>query len=332
MTGLNHKLFLEALQKALGTIQEQSPGLVVIWGSCEYFSHKALNAIRMTWKEKSSSSNASWSGEDLKKNQFLELCEQRNLFEKASLHIIRNVKKQADLNNWLNSLSNPPQNLIVISIEGDKLNSKLEETVRRLQALLVPCQKPMRSELSGIANQLLKKRKLKLDPEALGDLLVSVGEDLYVLENEIERLSLIFTNETVVVSSQLAPLLHSLSEEQSFKLVTLLLDGKTLQAQLFISELLRQGESPIGIAGLIAWHCRNTLKMFESASRSGGKAPTIRISYSLLKNYQHYIRRVKPLHVIKALLQCQSVDSDLKSTSRPPEDLLSTPLLLLAGM
>lgn len=330
MAKTNHILFLEGLQKVLGKVQEQSPGLVLIYGPCEYFAHKALNAIKTVWKEKTSSSSFAWDFDELKKNSFVELCEQRNLFEKASLHIIRKVKKQSDLASWISSLSFAPQNLIVVTIDSDKVTQKLSDCAEKYDALSIPCQSPFKSELSGIAQQLLKKRKVHLSPEALKDLLNSVGEDLYTLENEIERISLIFTDEKPVNAAQLKPYLNSLSEEQSFKLVNLLLEHKHAQAQMFISELLRQGESPIAVSGLIAWHCRNTLKMFESATRTDKRTPSLRLSYTLLKSYQQYMRSVKPLEIINALLACQSVDTALKSTARSPEDLLYTPLLYLS--
>lgn len=327
----NPVLFFEALQKALGKIQEQGPGLIIVWGPCEYFVFKALNAIKTVWKNKTSSSSFAWEADELKKNAFFELCEQRNLFEKASLHVIRRVKKQAEFGGWLSSMNSAPQNVIVVSIESDKLTPKFLETAEKFQALLIPCQKPYKSELSSVANQLLKKRKLNLAPDALRALLNSVGEDLYALENEIERLSLIFTDEKLVSLAQLSPLLSTLSEDQSFKLITLLLEQKHTQAQLFVNELLRQGESPIGIASLIAWHCRNTLKMFELAARSDSKPPAMRLSYTLQKGYQQYIRAVKPLQIIEALMACQNSDAFLKSQRTPPEDLLALPLLSLAG-
>ncbi len=324
----HHILFLDGLQKALSRIQDQSPGMIVIHGSCEYFIFKALNAIKTIWKQKTSSASFTWEAEELKKETFYELCEQRNLFEKASLHVIRKLKKQVELASWISSLNSPPQNLLVITTETEKLAPKFQICAEKLQAFIIPCQKPFKTELGSIANQLLKKRKLNLAPDALKKLLTAVGEDLYTLENEIDRLSLLFTDEKPVNSAQLAPFLSSLSEEQSFKLVNLLLEHKHAQAHLFVSELLCQGESPISIAGLLAWHCRNTLKIFESA-RSSHKPTTLRLSYTLLKGYQHYIKTIKPIDIIQAMRACQHVDTALKSTSIPAEELLALPLLCL---
>ena len=323
----NHQIFMEGLQKALLKVQEPSPGFVLLGGPCEYFIYKGLNAIKTVWRSKTSSSCSFWEAEDLKKNVFYELCEQRNLFEKASLHLIRKIKKQADLANWLSGLAAAPQNLIVLSVESDKLNPKLLEALKNLGAISIPCQEPAKSETEAIAKQLLTKRKLSLQTDALNALLQSVGGDLYTLGNEIERLSLIFTDQTPVSLPQLQPLLNALSEEQSFALVQLLLERKTEKAQLFISELLQQGESPIGLVGILAWHCRNTLKLFESArSKSPAK---LRMSYSLQKGYQTYVRTINPKNVIQALLACQESDSALKSTPRNPEHLLFRTLTLL---
>lgn len=328
MSKTNHYIsFLESLQKALGRVQEQNPGVIVISGPCEYFAHKALSAIKTVWKNKSSSSHMTWESDEIKKNNFVEMWEQGNLFEKSSLHLIRKIRKQTDISQWLSQLQSKPQNLIVLALEADKLTDKFLKAIEMHSGLLISCEKPSKSEIPNIANHLLKKRKLNLASDALQIVLNCVGEDLYSLENEIERLSLIFTDELPVKGSQIRPLMNSLSEEQSFKLVTLLINQETAQALMFIQDLLKQGESPIGIAALIAWHCRNALKSFESARSQNN---TLKLSYYLVKGYQRYTQLVKPIQVIHALLQCQSIDSALKSSSRTAEDLLTSPILCLS--
>ncbi len=294
----------------------------MIWGPCEYFVFKAMKALKTVWQQKMASPSFCWEGEELKKAAFLELCEQRNLFEKASLHIVRRLKKQAEFALWLNALPMPPQNILVLAMETDKITKKLQETLDSYKALIIPCQKPSAEDLPKIALQLLKNRKLNLSTDALHALLPTVANDLYALENEVERLSLVFTDEKPVSAAQLAPFLHTIPEEQGFKLISLLLENKSTHAYSFISDLLRQGESPIGICSLIAWHCRNTLKLMDSA-RNPGKPSGLRVSYPMLKSYQQYVRSVKPGQMARALMECQSIDASLKSSSLSPELLLS---------
>ena len=325
----NHLLFLESLQKGLAKIQEQKPGIIVVWGPCEYFVFKALKAIKTVWQNKTSSPTFSWEGEDLKKHAFLELCEQRNLFESASLHIIKRLKKQAEFSQWLLSLTSTPQNILILSLETDKLAKKFSDAMGALEALIIPCQKPSHDDIPKIALQLLKNRKLNLSPESLKILLQAVTNDLYALENEIERLSLVFTDEKPVTPLQLAPFLHTIPEEQGFRLISLIVEEKHTQAQLFVTDLLHQGESPIGITSLIAWHCRNTLKLMDAA-RNSGKSNPLRVSYPLLKSYQKYVRSIKPRQMACALVECQSVDASLKSSSLAPEILLSHLLSMLS--
>lgn len=332
MSAKSHYLhFLESLQKALRKVQEQKPCLIFVHGNGDYFAFKALNAIKTIWQEKMNASTYKWSADILKKESFLEIAEQRSLFEKVSLNFISNLKRQTDLATWLSTCEGRLENILVITIHSDKIIAQLEKHMNQDHCLSISCKKPMRWEIPDIAKHLLKKRKLHLNSEALQKLLLSVGEDLYSLENEIERFSLAFHEQSSVSASDLAPYLNTLTEEQSFKLIRLLLDQKYNRAHLFIQQLLLQGESPIGLVSLIAWHCRNALHILESQRVSSSqKTSPLKLSYTLRKDYQNYARGLKKEHVVEALKSCQTVDSYLKSRPASADNLLAIPIYKLA--
>ncbi len=324
----NYIAFLESLQKALSKIQDQTPCMIVVYGPCEYFAFKALKAIKTVWQKKTMAPATTWDGEEFKTANLNELFEQRNLFELTSLHMIRRIKKSADYVRALASMPAKVQNFVVLFLETDKLSPKLSELIKKNNALTIPCLEPSDEDFPNISSHLLKKRKLHLNPESLRVLLKNSSHNLYALENEIDRLSLIFTDEQIVTPAELIPHLNTIPEEQSFKMISLLLERKNIQTKIFIESLLQQGESPIAINGLIAWHCRNALKVHASLNK-GSDASPIKLSYTLLKAYQQYIRHMPAQQVMHALIECQKSDTTLKSSATNPNLVLALPLSAL---
>lgn len=329
----NYISFLESLQKALSKIQDQTPCMIIVYGPCEYFAFKALKAVRTVWQNKTMAPATTWDGEEFKTTNLNELFEQRNLFEPTSLHMIRRIKKTADYVRALSTMPAKVQNFVVLFFEIDKLTTKLSDLIKKSNALIIPCLEPSDEDFPNISSHLLKKRKLNLSTDSLRVLLKNSSHNLYALENEIDRLSLIFTDEQVVSPAELIPHLNTIPEEQSFKMISMLLERKNVQTKIFIESLLQQGESPIAINSLMAWHCRNALKVHASlnknAKHEGKAASPIKLSYTMLKAYQQYVRNVPVQQIMHALTECQKSDAALKSSAANPNLVLSLALNIL---
>lgn len=315
----NYLSFMESLQSALDSIRKKEASFIVAWGPCEYFSHKALSAIKTVWKTKDPSPPALWEGDVLSKEKFLETWEQKSLFEDATLHIIKRVKKQSEYAKWLSPLSRQKQNIVIFSLETKKLSPTFAKEMKRLGAREIPCLNPFSEDLPTIATQLAKKRQLNLDRQALNLLLKMAGEELYFLENELDRLALIFHEQKTITLDQIRPVMSTLSQAQAFKLSALLLEHKIHLAQPFLDQLLDQGESPLAIVGILAWHLRNALK-----------APSAKLPYHLAKGYNRYVKEMSKAKLTKALRECQKADVSLKSSRISPSLALSPILMALS--
>ncbi|MBI2603684.1 MAG: DNA polymerase III subunit delta [Deltaproteobacteria bacterium] len=308
--------FMEGLQGALEPIRKREASFLVAWGPCEYFIHKALSAIRTVWKTIDSSPPTQWEGEEFPKEKLLEIWEQKSLFENATLHIIKRVKKQSEYAKWLAQVTSQKQNIVLLTLETNKISTSLAKEMKRLGATEILCQNPFANDLPTMATQLAKKRQIKLEPHALNLLLKVAGEDIYFLENEIDRLALIFHQQETITIDQLRPVMSTVSQAEAFKLSSLLLNHQISTAQVFLDHLLEQGESPLAIVGILVWHLRNALK-----------PQTAKLPYSLTKGYNRYVKETSKSKLIKALSECQKADVILKS-SRVSPSLAISPILM----
>ena len=90
------------------------------------------------------------------------------------------------------------------------------------------------------------------------------------------------------------------------------------KVQALDDNLLHRGEKPTALLGILANHCRNTLRIAE-ALRCGARpqdlgAAGLRMPPFLVKTYAQQLQGADPRRYARALIQCRSVDALLKST------------------
>lgn len=302
--------------------------LNVAWGLSDYLISKTAETFKQTIISNKEAEYTSYEASELNEKMFFELCESQGMFDPDSVYVIRRAQRQKSLAKWLSSLkqSSSINNYILICYEGKSLPAKLKKEIERLEANKISCFQPTDRNLPSFIQGLGQKHQLKLGMNAAYFIHSHLGDNLFRIENEIFKLSLIFSDCSDEIKSQdIAPHLGMLKEDHIFKLTNLLIDRRFASAQSLVSDLLKRGESGVAILGILARHARNLLLIggeLERGQSTVGLTKKLRIPQFIIKNYIVSIKNTNLKSASKALSLCQDADIQLKTSSSVNEELI----------
>lgn len=130
------------------------------------------------------------------------------------------------------------------------------------------------------AAEEFKKRGGKIQNPALKLLCDLVGNDLWRLAGEINKLSA-FTRGKEIVLADIANLVETKLEEDVFKLTDALGQKNKGAALKLIADLLLAKSSATELLGMITWQFRNLLLVKSFMEENGGGYGSLRMSYQL---------------------------------------------------
>jgi DNA polymerase-3 subunit delta len=142
-----------------------------------------------------------------------------------------------------------------------------------------------------------KKRGKRIDPAALQMLLERVGRELRDLEDAVERLSLFASDRNTIEMSDISEVVVSAAEQPIFELVDAVADRRRDISIYLLNILLRQGESPERIFGLL-------LRQFRLIARC--KSLSVDHDYAAVASQLG----IPPFLVSKCLQQARKYSSD----------------------
>ena len=206
--------------------------------------------------------------------------------------------------------------------------------VTQYQLTPIPCVPPYDNEVPVAISLMSKLIGVPLDNSAATSLQNVLGGDLRLLHNEIRKLALIFPDPKKRLSAQdLAPHLEFLRQDHAFKINDLLLAKGNAQASILAGDLVKRGESPIAIVGILARHIRNALQVKQY--RSSGVTPRdiaseLRLPLRVVSRYTEYSKSISKAQLGRALAQCHEADICLKSSKRDPYIVLDQIVSCLA--
>lgn len=107
----------------------------------------------------------------------------------------------------------------------------------------------------------IKEKGLKIQKSALELVLVSLGNNLFQLENEIEKLSLYLQekNKNIIENEDIKILSAVTFNANIFELIDAIAERKTPKAMELLIKFLEQGEDPLSILGMINYQFKNLL-------------------------------------------------------------------------
>lgn len=313
-----------------GMTQPESGAVIFIWGSDDYLLYRSGQLIKKFRRANNLTPAQLIDASELKSATSLdEYWQEKDLFSDHSFYLFSQAEKLKTPGTQLKRIPSAQGlgNTLIFLYKAKSLSSSLQKELKRLGARQIPCFAPRTNEMNSFIRHLCKDFGIALNSEATGLLLESLGEDLFKLENEIKKLSLMFPGRSSEVSAEeVAPALGLLRQDHAFRLSRLLCQKESAKALDLALNLLLRGESAIALTGVIARHVRTAISVRESAhSRSGGSH--IRLPWPVQKDYQSYVKDLPRAHLLEKLQDCQLADMQLKGFSKIPEDLVLTRLL-----
>lgn len=318
---------LRQLQKPTGL-----PNGLVCYGSSSYLILKTQEKVRRIAREKNFAIESHFAS-SLSEADFLELLEQDGLFTENKLVIINQFQSNSKLIPYceqaFSRLSDRTKLLLICP--QDKLAPKLKKQIPTSFGL-IPCFTPSQREISAFISDLAKFYKLYLNQDCRQLLALSLGQDLFKIENEIKNLSLLFpdSKKQAPTAEDLSQALGSLREDHGFRLEEFILTKQTGKALNLLDDLIKRGESSLAILGILASHCRKAIEVL--AHKSGEiSADKIQIPAFIQQKFLRSLSSTDKAKYTKALRLCHEADIMLKTSKTSDLIPLSSIILTLTS-
>jgi len=172
----------------------------------------------------------------------------------------------------------------------------------------------------------IKKRGGKIKPDALKLLADLVGNDLWQMNSEIDKL-LAFSKNQEITLNEVESMVKTKLDENIFKLTDALGQKNKSLALKLISDQLRSGTAPTELLNKIIWQFKNLLLIKNFTEENGSGYPTNRLTYQLglhpfvIKKTISQVRNHDLANLKKIYHHLLTIDYKLKTSQIDPEVL-----------
>ncbi|HKM39420.1 MAG TPA: DNA polymerase III subunit delta [bacterium] len=176
-----------------------------------------------------------------------------------------------------------------------------------------------------------KELGLGLEPGALSSLLQRAGWSLAQLEQELDKLASYAQDGGTVSRHDIELLVSESRESRVFALTDAVLSKNREQALFALQELLRQGERPIGLVGLLAYQLRivgSAKAALEQKIAPQQVAKMLKIHPYVAQKAVAQSRHFSWGEIYRLIRKLAAADEKLKSTSLEPKLVLEEAILL----
>lgn len=185
-------------------------------------------------------------------------------------------------------------------------------------------------ELEKWVAQRGKKLGLKWERGAVDYLIQRTGQGLERIEMELQKLVAYVGSKGQVGRGEINLLVPESRESRVFALTDAVLARNREQSLYVLEELLRQGETPIGLVGLLAYQVR-VVGLAKAALEEGTKpydvARTLKVHPFVAQKAVAQSRRFSWEELYNLILKLAAADLKLKSTSLPAQLVLEEVIL-----
>ncbi len=303
--------------------------IILLKGNSDFLITHTLKALKKAWE------SGGWVVERVEGSQvnaevFFQAYSATSLFEPKVLTLFHDAQSIQDVLNMLALIKTAKdiKNPILLVWRGKEPLAKVQKEFQRLGPLTIACEEPAPWEFKDFLQDRARAHGLKITPDATDIILESIGNNLFKLDNELARLSLMFLDHGAAINAQdLRPLMGFMREDHVFKLDQLLCQEFHSKALLLVTDLLERGESPLGLLAILAMHCRKALQIqsgIKAGQNSAELARNLKLPPTVVQSYVGYVQKRTPLMFQKALRLCHELDKKFKSRSLEEDLALST--------
>lgn len=235
-----------------------------------------------------------------------------SMFHKNKIIHIKNAdpKKAVSL---LDELTENPLDFCTTVISTEKTSKEFSKFKNKITVLNLDPQKSFDSEIKKEADKL----NLHLSPKAIKSLVSLLGENLNVIKNELEKISLSNAGSKNFSEKDIINMIEKQNFDTTFSLLSAV-SAKDIKTSLkILSELEKKKEDPIGILSLLGWRIRQIFKTIELKNENKSNEEIAK-SLKTSKGAVYYIlkdcRNFKIYEMKKIVNLINETDIKLKST------------------
>ncbi|MFD2446128.1 DNA polymerase III subunit delta [Bacillus sp. CGMCC 1.16607] len=166
----------------------------------------------------------------------------------------------------------PPYSIVVLAAPYEKLDErkKITKELKR-NAVMGEAKKLNDQELRNWIKDRISVNGVQMEEKALDKMIAIAGTNLFVLTNEIDKMSLYVGNEKKIDLQTVEKLVSKTLEQNIFELVDKVVHRKTEDALRIYYDLLKQNEEPLKILALLAGQFRLIYQVKELARKGYGQ-------------------------------------------------------------
>jgi DNA polymerase-3 subunit delta len=182
-------------------------------------------------------------------------------------------KVDHNINKLGQFLANPaPYSIVVIAAPYEKLDErkKITKELKR-NAETLEAKKLNEQDLRNWIKERVLGNGSQMDEKAIEKMIAIAGTNLFVLTNEIDKMSLYAGNEKKIDLQMVEMLVSKTLEQNIFELVEKVVHRKTEEALRIYYDLLKQNEEPLKILALLAGQFRLIYQVKELARKGYGQ-------------------------------------------------------------
>ena len=166
--------------------------------------------------------------------------------------------------------------------------------------------------------RLAERLGMSLAPGAAGFIKTMLGEDMNLIRNELEKISLYTDREKAIGEKDLRGLMEKQSTENVFSLSTALSNRDLKGSLRILRELERNREDPLSILYMIAWRFRQIFKVSQflrEGESDEGIAKAIRTSRGAVFYLKKSVRNFRENDLGRILGLIEETDFGMKNSS-----------------
>lgn len=224
-------------------------------------------------------------------------------------------KPKHDIEKVIQYLNNPsPDTTMIFISQSEKLDRRKKVVKEMLKTAKSYEAKPLRY-VNGWIEEKFESHGKEVTAEAINFMAQQLGNDLYLLDKEIEKVCLNLTDEPTIDKEMFEPLLARTLENDVFKLIDRVA-RKNKSALMLLEDLFRLGEDPIKILLLLARQYRIMFQVKQLLARGEQKSSlakklglhpyAVTVATEQAENFSKET-------LFNLLLECSELDSQMKT-------------------
>lgn len=298
--------------------QQRFSPLYLLTGEEPYFIQQLLHRFR----EKGVDDGArdfnydQFQGEEVEPEEILMAAKTFPVFGPRRLIIIRNAEMiKDDREALLGYIEQPCETTVLLFVSAKPdLRKKLFVALKK-KATAIQCTPLSEGALPGWIAQEGRKKGIQLSEEAAWYLKEHLGKDLFLIERELDKLSVHLSEDREASLETVQQLVAGGRSHSVFELLRALGEKDRKGAFALLSSLLAEGEAPLMILAMLTrqWRLMAAAKeALEAGAPDSTLARKVPMPPSLLPAFLKQVRRWKRSEIRRAFDLSLAADSQLK--------------------